>query len=68
MNNKELTRLYKYEHEYGSYMEDKYIDEKARIDKAIEYIEYNELICFMDYDTKKFKNELLDILKGGNKE
>ena len=41
---------------------------KARIDKAIEYIENNELICFIDYDTKKFKNELLDILKGNDKQ
>lgn len=39
---------------------------QKRIDKAIEYIENNELICFIDYDTKKFKNELLDILKGSD--
>lgn len=43
--NEKIRKQNLYEHKYGNDMEGKYIVEKAKNDKAIEYIENNEVCC-----------------------
>lgn len=65
---KECIDHYLVQCKYASEMEDKYITEKYKNNKAIEYIEQNEF--YLDYKTGaciKGVMPLLDILKGVDK-
>ena len=74
--NEKIRKQNMYEHKYCSDMEDKYIVEKSKNDKAIEYVENNDfgIVTFSDRDingnlVRKIekgyvkKDDLLNILK-----
>ena len=69
--NERIKKMNMYEHKYGSDMEEKYLIEKTKNDRAIEYIEHN---TFQDSDGGwtftfyKGKEILLDILNGRSDE
>lgn len=64
--NEKIRKMNMYKHKYGSDMEGKYIIEKAKNKKAIEYIKehYYEMIFGGDFVVKS--DELLNILNGGD--
>ena len=55
-----------HEHKYGSDMEEKYLIEKIKNDRAIEYIK--ECYRIYDIDDNAIQDILLNILNGDDKE
>lgn len=64
--NEKIRKMNMYEHKYGSDMEEKYLIEKTKNDRAVEYIKEaknNEKNNTMEY-YKYSKEDLLNILNG----
>ena len=67
--NEKIRKQNLYEHKYGSEMEGKYIVEKSKNDKAIEYIEecYTQPPNIENFMHEGEMNYLLNILRGEDK-